>query len=215
VERKRKKKFLFEILWLSFLLLGSETALPSSMGGKDPMDRREEQLRIFQEKRDHFFKEDPRSPLTEADRKKFKGLNYFPIDLRYAMIGSIARYPTDPKPLYVSLPTNKSPEKRYVKYGRFRFNWAGREYVLQIYRSLGGDELFLPFRDKTSGTETYPEGRYLFIESLAGEKVLIDFNRAYNPFCEYNGKYTCPYAPKENWLDIAVQAGEKRFRRHP
>jgi uncharacterized protein (DUF1684 family) len=82
----------------------------------------------------------------------------------------------------------------------------------EVYRPLGGGELFLPFKDKTSGTETYPDGRYLYIETMPGGKVLIDFNRAYNPFCAYNEKYTCPFAPKENWLGTAIQAGEKRFR---
>jgi hypothetical protein len=77
---------------------------------------------------------------------------------------------------------------------------------------LGGGEFFLPFKDKTSGTETYSDGRYLYIEPISGGKVLIDFNRAYNPFCAYNEKYTCPFAPKENWLGTAIQAGEKRFR---
>ena len=183
-------------------------------GEKDPMEMREEQLRVFREKRDRFFKEDLQSPLTEADRKKFIGLLYYRTNLQYAMVGALDRYPTDPKPFYVSLPTSKGHEKRYVKYGRFGFIWEGKEYVLQIYRPLGGGELFLPFKDKTSGTETHPEGRYLHIEPMPGGKVLVDFNRAYNPFCEYNEKYTCPYPPRENWLEIPVRAGEKRFRQH-
>jgi uncharacterized protein (DUF1684 family) len=88
----------------------------------------------------------------------------------------------------------------------------GKEYVLQIYRPLGGGELFLPFKDKTSEMETHPKGRYLYIEPVAGGKILIDFNRAHNPFCEYNEKYSYYYAPEENWLEIAIRAGEKRFQ---
>jgi uncharacterized protein (DUF1684 family) len=179
---------------------------------QDPMEGREEVLKVFREKRDRFFREDPHSPLKERDRKGFTGLKYYPIDLRYAIVGHIEPYPTEPKPIYFKLPTSKGNEKMYVKYGRFEFEWDGKPYVLQIYRPLGGGELFLPFRDKTSGTETYPRGRYLSIEPMAGGRVLIDFNRAYNPFCEYNEKYTCPFAPEENWLDIAIRAGEKRFR---
>jgi uncharacterized protein (DUF1684 family) len=189
------------------------------------MERREERLKVFRAKRDQFFKEDPHSPLKEADRKKFKSLLYYPINLQYAITGAIERYPAEPKPIYVNLPTNKERERKYVKYGCFKFRWEGKGYVLQIYRPLGGGELFLPFKDKTSGTETYAEGRYLYIEPMPGgsgslpdrqagtrtEKVLIDFNRASNPFCAYNEKFTCPFAPKENWLDIPIQAGEKRF----
>ena len=176
------------------------------------MERREQKLKAFREKKDQFFKENARSPLNKSDRKKFKGLIYYPIDLKYSMIGSIEKYPTEPKSIYVILPTNKERGRKYVKYGRFKFKNKGKEYVLQIYTALGGGELFLPFKDKTSETETYPRGRYLYIESMLGGKVLVDFNRAYNPFCQYNEKYTCPFAPEENWLDTAIRAGEKRFR---
>lgn len=195
-----------------FLLLCVKFDLLSSKEEENPMERREEKLKIFREKKDRFFKEDPHSPLKESDRKKFKGLIYYPIDLKYALIGSIEKYPTEPKPLYVTLPTNKERGKKYVKYGRFKFKWEGKEYTLHVYRPLGGGELFLPFKDKTSETETYPKGRYLYIEPMSAGKVLIDFNRAYNPFCEYSEKYLCPFAPEENWLPIQIRAGEKRFR---
>jgi uncharacterized protein (DUF1684 family) len=215
------------LLLISILCLFLFVNLPLPKGEEDPMERREEKIKAFRAKKDQFFKEDFRSPLKESDRKKFKGLLYYPIDLQYAMTGVIERYPAEPKPLYVNLPTSKGRERKYVKYGRFRFKREGKEYVLQIYRPLGGGELFLPFKDKTSGKETYPEGRYLYIEAMPGgsesvgttpvpgtrtEKVLIDFNRAYNPFCQYNEKYTCPFAMKENWLEISIRAGEKRFR---
>jgi len=206
------RRLLFTILPLCLLLLGAKLDLPPSKGQENPMEQREEKLKAFREKKDQFFKMDSQSPLKEADRKRFKGLLYYPIDLKYAIVGTIERYPTEPKPLYVNLPTNKGREKKYVKYGKFRFKWEAKEYVLQIYRPLGGGELFLPFKDKTTGKETYPEGRYLYIEPMPGGKVLIDFNRAYNPFCEYHEKYTCPFAPEENWLNIPIQAGEKRFR---
>jgi uncharacterized protein (DUF1684 family) len=203
--------FLF-ISCLGFLLLSGRPDFSSKEGEGNPMEQREEKLKIFRGKRDLFFKEDPHSPLRESDRKTFKGLLYYPIDLRYTMIGSIERFPVEPKPLYTHLPTSKGTEKKYVKYGRFKFGWMGKEYVLQIYRPLSGGEPFLPFKDKTSETDTYPKGRYLIIETMPGGKVLIDFNRAYNPFCEYNEKYTCTFASEENWFGIAIRAGEKRFR---
>jgi len=193
-----------------FLLCGKSGLLLSQE--ENSIEQRDEKLKIFREKRDRFFKEDPGSPLKESDRKKFKGLIYYPIDLQYAMIGAIEKYPTEPKPLYITLPTNKEVGRKYVKYGRFKFKWEGKEYTLQIYRPLGGGELFLPFKDKTSGTETYLKGRYLYIEPMPEGKVLIDLNRAYNPFCQFNEKYTCPFAPEENWLPIEIRAGEKRFR---
>lgn len=207
----RKWVFFSISLLCLFLLPGKLDSLLAQVE-KNPLDRRGEKLKDFREKRDRFFKEDPHSPLKESDRKKFKGLVYYPIDLKYAMVGAIERYPTEPKPMYVTLPTNKETGRKYVKYGRFKFKWEGKAYILEIFRPLVGGELFLPFKDKTSETETYPKGRYLSIEPMPGGKVLIDFNRAYNPFCQFNEKYTCPYAPEENWLDIVIRAGEKRFR---
>ena len=112
---------------LGFMLLGGRPDLLSLPNENDPMDQREEKLKAFRTKRDQFFKEDPHSPLKEADRKKFKGLLYYPINLQYAMTGSIERYSTEPKPIYVNLPTNKERERRYVKYGRFKFRWKGKK----------------------------------------------------------------------------------------
>jgi uncharacterized protein (DUF1684 family) len=207
-----RKWIFFSISFLCFALLPGKPDALLAQVEENPLDQRGEKLKSFREKRDRFFKEDPHSPLKESGRKKFKGLFYYPIDLKYAMVGAIERYPTEPKPLYVTLPTNKEAGRKYVKYGRFKFKWGGKAYPLQIFRPLGGGELFLPFKDRTSETETYPKGRYLSIEPMPGGKVLIDFNRAYNPFCQFNEKYTCSYAPEENWLDIAIRAGEKRFR---
>jgi uncharacterized protein len=203
---------LASVLSLSLLLIGAGSAPLPPEDFSNPMDKREEKVMGFREKRDQFFREDPHSPLKDADRKGFKGLSYFPINLKYTLVGTVERDAAGPNPLYVNLRTNKGTEKRYVKYGRFKFALDGKACVLQIYRILGGDELLLPFKDKTAGTETYLKGRYLFIEPLPQEKVLIDFNRAYNPFCAYNDKYTCPDPPQENGLDIEIRAGEKRFR---
>jgi hypothetical protein len=208
----KKGWFLVSISSLCFFLLSGKSNFPYSKEEENPMEMREQKLKAFREKKDRFFKEDTQSPLNESDRKKFKGLIYYSIDLKYSMIGFIEKYPAEPNPLYITLPTNKQIGRKYVKYGRFKFKWEGKEYILQIYRPLGGGELFLPFKDKTSEAETYPKGRYLYIEPMPGGKVLIDFNRAYNPFCQFNEKYICPFAPKENWLEISIQAGEKRFR---
>jgi len=208
----KKGWFLVSISFLCFFLLSGKSNSPYSKEEENPMEKREEKLKSFREKKDRFFKEDSQSPLREIDRKKFRGLIYYPIDLKYSITGLIEKYPAEPKPLYITLPTNKEVGRKYVKYGWFKFKWEGIEYVLQIYRPLAVNELFLPFKDKTSGVETYEKGRYLYVEPMPGGKVLIDFNRAYNPFCQYNEKYTCPFAPEENWLRIAIRAGEKRFQ---
>lgn len=200
------------IISAAAILFILEAELFPPRAAEDPMAGREARVAALRKERDLFFKGDSRSPLKETDRKAFKGLIYFPFDLNCAMVGPIESYPLDPKPLYVTLPTNRETGKRYVKYGRFKFEWEKREYVLQIFRPLGGGEWFLPFKDRTSGVETYSKGRYLHIEPMPDGRVLVDFNRAYNPFCAFNEKYVCPFAPEENRLQIAIRAGEKRFR---
>src|SRR4030043_50216 len=111
----KQKLLLLSMLWLSYLVFDGKPVYPLSKREENPMERREEKLKVFREKRDQFFKEDPKSPLKESDRKKFKGLLYYPIDLKYAEIGSIERYPSEPKPIYASLPTTRGNEKKYVK----------------------------------------------------------------------------------------------------
>ena len=205
-------RLLLSISGLCLFLAAGKMDLIFCADGKNPMEQREEELKAFREKRDRFFKDDPQSPLKEKERKRFKGLIYYPIDLKYAAVGKIDRYPTEPKSLYITLSTAKGPERRYVKYGRFDFKLEGKKYTLHLYRPPGGSEFFLPFKDKTSETETHREGRYLHIEAMPDGTVLIDFNRAYNPSCEFDERYTCPLPPPENWLDVAIRAGEKRFR---
>jgi uncharacterized protein len=206
-----RRLFFFSML-LCLSLIAGERNLVFSGAMEDPLDGREERLRVFREKRDRFFGEDPQSPLGEKDRKAFKGLRYYPVDLKYALTGKIERHPVEPNPIYVTLSTSKGSGRKYVKYGRFDFKIDGKRFSLAVYRPVGGSDLFLPFKDRTSETETHREGRYLPVEERPDGTVLIDFNRAYNPFCEFNEKYTCPLAPRENWLDLPIQAGEKRFR---
>lgn len=197
-----------------FFLFFAEAAVPfPDPKAYDLLAGREEQLKLFRQKRDLFFREDPHSPLPQNMKKRFRGLDYYPIDLKYAITGSVERLISrGNQTIYVYLPTNTGKDRKYVKYGRFRFRLEGKQFVLFIYRPLGGGELFLPFKDRTSERDTYPRGRYLFVEPLPDGQVLVDFNRAYNPFCAYNNKFTCPFAPPENWLDIEIRAGEKRFQ---
>jgi hypothetical protein len=151
-------------------------------------------IQLLRKERDHFFKTASNSPLEESNQHNFKGLHYYPIDLKYRFEGTIQRYIiniNDPK-YYATFLTNKGPRKRYVRYGKFRFTFEGKEYSLELYKSIGGDLIFIPFYDKTSGKETYEGGRYLDSEILMpGYRIVIDFNYVYNPSCAYNEKFVC------------------------
>ena len=201
-----------------FMMLALIIAMASSFAysGELQADREIiEAIQTFRNERGHFFKTAPNSPLEEFDKRQFKGLKYFPIDLRYRFEGTIDRYIiniNDPK-YYAIFPTNKGPRKRYVRYGKFRFTLEGREYSLELYKSIGSDIIFIPFYDKTNGKETYEGGRYLDAEILMpGYRIIVDFNYAYNPSCVYNEKFVCVFPLEENRLKIEIPAGEKMFR---
>jgi uncharacterized protein (DUF1684 family) len=99
----------------------------------------------------------------------------------------------------------------YERFGRFRFVVDGQDVELMIYQSEHG--FFLPFVDSLTGQETYPAGRYLEPEPLPGGCFIVDFNLAYNPYCAYNERWSCPITPAENKLKVPIRAGEKLF--HP
>ncbi len=193
------------------------TSYPCGAADSAGVDNSATRMRRIEKERaekDRFFKEEPTSPLLSKDQKTFKGLTYYPIDLRYVFRGHLERNPKG-RTGYVKLPTNRGNFRTYIKEGIFRFKMEGKERVLTLYRFLGRSTLFLPFRDKTNGQETYENGRYVDVEITGDNKIIVDFNRAHNPFCAYNPKYTCAYAPEENTLDVAIRSGEKEFIASP
>jgi uncharacterized protein (DUF1684 family) len=172
-------------------------------------------IQLFRKERDHFFKTAPNSPLEESDKIRFRGLRYFPIDLKYRFEGTIEWYIiniNDPK-YYATFLTNKGPRKRYIRYGKLQFSLERKEYSLELYKSIGSDMIFIPFYDKKNGHETYEGGRYLDSEILMPDyRIIVDFNLSYNPSCAYNDKFVCVLPLEENRLKIEVPVGEKKFR---
>ena len=163
-------------------------------------------LDYFRTGKDEFFRTHSQSPLTSEQKKDFKGLNYFPENesLRLEVI-------VDEFPVKVSfeMQTSTGDVQVYEKFGKFCFTVDGKEVELTIYEAQHG--YFLPFVDSLAGSETYPAGRYLEPEALPGGRFLVDFNVAYNPYCAYNERWSCPITPAENRLKVAVRAGEKLF----
>jgi hypothetical protein len=128
--------------------------------------------------------------------------------------GSIQRYifNINNPDYYATFLTNKGVNKRYIRYGKFRFQIDGKEYVLEVYKSILSDNLFIPFRDLTNGKETYEAGRYMDAEILNGYRMVLDFNMAYYPLCAYNERFTCVLPPRENTLMIEIRAGERNAK---
>ncbi len=163
----------------------------------------------FRHEKDKFFKESHHSPLTENQRKKFGGLEYFPVDEKYRLKLKLHRISN---PERVTMQTSDGLWRDYDKIGYFDFEIDGEKARVYVYQSSDNpDYYFIPFKDATSGKETYGAGRYVEIEPAGNDEFILDFNMAYNPYCAYNGRYSCPIPPRENWLPIRIEAGEKSY----
>jgi uncharacterized protein (DUF1684 family) len=184
------------------------------ISGPDPLTR-------FRRGRDELFRSHPQSPIEPDERESFKGLRYFPHDAAYRVE---ARFePGEGSELVIDT-GGEDGAVRYRRAGRLVFKLGGAQCkltVLKLVQYAGG--LFVPFRDITSGRETYGGGRYLFdtakntdglvLEVMPGSSdVVIDFNYAYNASCAYSPRWACPLAPPENYLKVAVRAGELTYK---
>jgi len=174
-------------------------------------DEYAERLRANRREKDEFFAEHPQSPIPPEHRNDFEGLDYFPPDPDYRVDATVTVHD---KPEPVEMETTASNPVRYLRVVTFAFDVRGEEHALAGYRQEGeSGAIFVPFRDKTTGQQTYHQGRYMELEpdgELAdGDIVTLDFNLAYNPFCAYSETFACPLPPEENWLEIVVPAGER------
>lgn len=169
----------------------------------------------FQKNLNVEFADATKSPLTEKDRAEFKGLDFFPIDKAFIVEAKFTKSKNE-KSFEMKTTTDRMP--LYVKYGEVSFTINGENFKLNVYQNLElikrpgfKKHLFLPFSDLTSGNDTYGGGRYIDLEIPKGKTITIDFNQAYNPYCAYNPKYSCPIVPAENELLTNVNAGVKKF----
>lgn len=172
----------------------------------------------FQKHLNEEFRSEEESPLSPGDREKFISLDFFPIDTTFSVMADFVRTPFE-SPFEMQTSTDRKPV--YVKYGEVYFDLKGKEYKLNVYQSQElkktneyRDYLFLPFTDLTNGEATYAGGRYIDLRIPKANKIKIDFNQAYNPYCAYSGNYSCPVPPKENDLQIPVTAGVKAYKKH-
>lgn len=172
----------------------------------------------FQRKLNAEYKDASKSPLKNKDRKNFRGLDFFKFNPAYVVKARLERTP-DSKWFNMRTTTSRVTKERV--YGILHFELNGTPHQLNVYQGeetmqMEGmeDYLFLPFLDETNGFESYGGGRYLDLRIPEGDTIEIDFNTAYNPFCAYNEKFSCPIVPRENYLKTRVEAGVKAFEGH-
>jgi uncharacterized protein (DUF1684 family) len=163
--------------------------------------------------RDLAFKSGPESPLRDEDKARFVALEYYAPNPELRLQAVLHRHPT---PQTIRIATNTTEQRHALRYGYFEFQVEGQTCRLQVYRMLddtppGQAMLFVPFRDQTSGRESYGGGRYIDLRENTSGIYDLDFNRSYNPSCAYGKDYSCPVPPRENTLAVPIRAGEKKF----
>jgi len=181
------------------------------------VDRWRSELESKRAEKDEFFAEHPQSPIPPEEREGFSGLDYFDPDPDYRVQATVTVY-DDPE--VVLMETTAGREMRYLRTVTLecepeRDDLESTTIELGAYEieSQNDEPLFVPFRDKTTGQQTYSGGRYMELapdrELETGDQLVVDFNLAYSPFCAYSETFDCPLPPNENWLDIAIPAGER------
>ncbi|MGB7394596.1 MAG: DUF1684 domain-containing protein [Pricia sp.] len=170
----------------------------------------------FQHELNEEYRDPETSPLPDRYRKDFEGLDFFEPDTTYIVQ---ARFDRTPDALPFMMPTTTGRKSKEVVYGIAHFTLNGKKHQLEIYQNEElmqqddyRDYLFLPFTDETNSEETYGGGRYIDLSIPEGDSIKIDFNKAYNPYCAYNPKYSCPIVPGINALDTEVKVGVKAFK---
>lgn len=167
------------------------------------------------QKHDEEFRNDPKSPLPAETRAVFTGLRYFEPDNHFLVSTEVIRLK---KPKKVWFATSDGNEKEYVHFADLHFLLLGKTYTLAAYYSPTirqreglSKHVFVPFKDLTNLVETYGGGRYLDLTEPDDDRLEVDFNRAYNPYCAYSDGYSCPKVPEQNYLNLRIEAGEKNL----
>lgn len=173
----------------------------------------EKSIRKFQKEMNKSFGNPEKSPLMIDKIQGFEGLPFFTVDEKYLVTAKFERLPQEP---LVSLKTSDKQLRDYERYAIATFELEGKQFRLTLFKSTAKvitpgyeNSLFLPFTDQTNGKETYGGGRYMDVEIPLGDTIILDFNKAYNPYCAYSDRYSCPIPPRENDLQISILSGVK------
>ncbi len=192
------------------LLLAVATASACSSGPPAPDDAGYvNDLAAARAEKDRFFRDDRDTPVPADKKSTLLPLPYFPIDPSYSVPAALRV--SEERPVF-EMPTSTGTLRRYQLVGAVEFTFQGQQMSLGAFVEEGSgnvDNLFVPFADLTTGTETYSAGRYLDLHLTSSGYYTVDFNTAYNPYCAYNSQYECPFPPPSNRLKVPIRAGEK------
>lgn len=171
--------------------------------------------RIEQERKDkNGYMLSSSSPLTDEDKREFKGLNYYPINEDFKVTARIEKT-NNKQPIFIESTTGE--QLKYIPFATAKFELNETEQTVMLYQDWeekDPNKLSLMFADGTSAAETYGGGRYVDVMYRNTNSVIIDFNLAYNPFCHFNPEFSCPIPPSQNLLEIPIRAGEKIYKNY-
>lgn len=204
------KKLIFILFITSFISCKTQSKRYTDAG-----------LNKFQKELNADYKDASKSPLKKKDLKNFKGLDFYPVDKNLIINAKLTK---TPNAKVFEFPTTTDRKPLYKSYGIAEFSINGVPCKLTIYKDQDPspdprykDYLFLPFTDLTSGNTTYGGGRFMDLYTTDENEdgtITLNFNNAYNPYCAYNERYSCPLTPVENHLDVEVKAGVKAFKKY-
>ncbi|MFX0115067.1 MAG: DUF1684 domain-containing protein [Candidatus Hodarchaeota archaeon] len=165
----------------------------------------EEEIAKYRAEFERFLKENPKSPLTEEQKANVQ-LQYFSPDEKYCVEATMEEFE---KKRTKELVDKEGFPRKLIRYGKLRFEVDGITCVLEVFKDPEQELYLAPFNDGTSGKETYGAGRFVEPSPMAEDKFVIDFNKAYNPYCAYNPQRSCPMPYARNRLPAVISSGEK------
>lgn len=178
------------------------------MQSGDSGDEYKKEMEKFWEDRNEFYRSSEASPFITRGIA-YKSVEYYDPSLDFKVNGKLNRFS---KRETLSLGNSDGTTTTYLKFATVDFKIKGQSCSLLILKALGfGNQYLLAFGDGTSGDTTYGGGRYLDISIGKSDQLELDFNKAYNPYCAYFDDFTCPLPPRENLLDVSIEAGEKNY----
>lgn len=197
------------ILYLCVLVLFSSCGKEYTPEEKEYI----EQIEKYRAQRDSVMEFAPYSPFNKKGKIEFHPLKYYEPDMNFVFKSQLYR---NEKPDTVVIYGTKWEERQAVRIGHFKFNFNSGDYKLNVYETSDkdGNKSYMSwFTDNTTGEETYGVGRYLnlSIDTASTRVYTIDFNLAFNPYCAYNSKYTCAIPTKEDYINLDIEAGEKKY----
>ncbi len=202
------------LFYILFIVLTFTSTL-SAQSNKSAYKKWKKEISQKHKSLNTYYRSD-RSPLKPEHKSKFKAHDFYTPDTSFKVVARLEKFDTKS---IIQMPTTTSRLPEYRRFAVAHFTINGTACALELYEPAElkagiPPYLFLPFKDETSGDETYGGGRYLDLPVPSGESIEIDFNKAYYPYCAYNEKYSCPLVPLVNQLSVPIKAGIRGIPAH-